>query len=94
MIDGLTDKTDGGIGPWVCGKGSSYMDDAGGLLQVKPGMFSGSSSCFIGLSEIIVDARSLIFPRLMQQCLPLFLSFASEGAGDGVFHIAWKLSMC
>ena len=48
MINGLADKTDGGIGAWVRGKGSSYMVDAGGLDQVRPGMFSGSSSILIG----------------------------------------------
>ena len=48
MIDGLTDKTDGGIGARARGRGSSYIEDAGGLLQVRPGMFSASSSIFIG----------------------------------------------
>ena len=94
MIDGLTDKTDGGISPWARGKGSSNKEDVGGLLQVRPGMFSGSSSCFISLSILIVDARSLILPRSMCQCLPLFLIFSSDGAGDSVFHISWNLSMC
>ena len=69
------------------------MEDAGGLLQVRPGMFSGSSSVFIGLSIVIVDARSLILPRSMRRCLPLFLIFSSDGAGDSDFHISWNLAM-
>ena len=74
------------------------MEDAGGLLQVRPGMFSGSSSIFIGgpgekggLESIIVWARSLILPLSMR--LILVLIFVLDGAGDGVFHIAWKLFM-
>ena len=69
------------------------MEDAGGLLQVRPGMFSGSSSCFIGLSMTIVDARSLILPRSMRRCLPFPLIFSIDGAGDGDFHISWNLAM-
>ena len=94
MVDGLTDKTNGGISARARGSGSSYIEDAGGLLQVRPGMFSGSSSIFIGLSIIIVDARSLILPRSIRRCLPLFLILSSDGPGDGVFHISWNLVMC
>ena len=74
------------------------MEDAGGLLQVKPGMFSGSSSTFIvgpgvkgGLESMIVRARSFILPLSMH--LMLDLIFVLDGAGDGVFHIAWNLSI-
>ena len=77
------------------------MEDACGLLQVRPGMFSGSSSIFIdgidgrcengGLESMIVWARSFILPLSMR--LMLVLIFVLDGAGDGVFHIAWNLSI-
>ena len=75
------------------------MEDAGGLLQVRPGMFSGSSSTFIrgpgekgGLESMIVSARSFILPLSM--CLMLVLIFVLDGAGVGDLHISWNLSMC
>ena len=47
MIDLLTDKEDGGISVLDLDGQSSGGED-GGLVQVRPGMFSGSSSIFIG----------------------------------------------
>ena len=74
------------------------MEDAGGLVQVRPGMFSGSSLIFIGgpgenggLESMIIWARSFILPLSMR--LMFVLIFMLDGAGDGVFHIRWKLSM-
>ena len=97
MINLLTDKEDGGVSVLgLAGCSSEGMD--GGLVQVRPGMFSGSSSNFTGmpgvndgLSSMIVWARSFILPLLMR--LMLVLIFVSDCAGVGDLHISWNLSM-
>ena len=47
LIDLLTNKEDGGIGVFDLDSQVSGGEE-GGLVQVGPGMFSGSSSIFIG----------------------------------------------
>ena len=59
LINLLTDKEDGGIGVLdLAGWSSRYGDS--GLFQVRPGMFSGSSSTFISMPSVNDGLLSMI----------------------------------